>query len=70
MMTELAPMLTSSSITILWGEAVAARTAIVTLCQIHTLRPITTLLWMTVPKPWWPKWMSGLTSAPGASELW
>ena len=63
-------MLTSSSITILCGEGVDARTAIVTLCQIRTRLPITTLLCMTVPNPWWPKRMSELTVAPGESELW
>ena len=51
-------------------DPVGARTAIVTFCQIFTRSPITTLLWMTVPKPWWPKRTSGLKTAPGASELW
>ena len=28
------------------------------------------MLWIIVPKPWWPKRMSGLNSTSGASELW
>ena len=64
-------MLTSSSIDDARGASPCARrTAIVTFCQIVTRSPITTLLWITVPKPWWPNLTSGLKTAPGASELW
>ena len=52
MTTAFAPIPTSSSITIPWGDPVGARTAIVTFCQMNTRLPITTLLCTTVPKPW------------------
>ena len=80
MITAFAPIFTPSSMTILDIGTGAARVPFagvsagrpaerVTCCQIFTRRPIVTLLLTTMPMLLWPSRMSGLTDAPGASEL-
>jgi hypothetical protein len=49
--TAFAPTMTSSSTMIFCGAPVDACTARVTLCQILTRRPMTTLAWIIVPNP-------------------